>query len=164
MRSNSGPTGHPHDGIPELLPTPDGHQQCSACERTIYSDPKLAVAAIVPYDSGIVLIKRGIEPAYGKWSFPSGYVNRGEVVERAIEREVLEETELDIEVGQLIGLYSAESNPVVLAVFESHVVSGVPTAADEALDIGVFYPNDLPELAFEHDQRIVQDWQALQRV
>jgi ADP-ribose pyrophosphatase YjhB (NUDIX family) len=55
-------------------------------------DPRLAAAAILPLDGGIVLVRRAIEPAYGRWSFPSGYVNRGEQVERAVEREVLEET------------------------------------------------------------------------
>ncbi len=149
---------HPHSGLPELLPTDDGHHRCSDCDRILYSDPKLAVAGIVPHDGGIVLIKRGIEPAYGKWSFPSGYVNRGEVVERALEREVLEETELKVITKQLVGLFSSEGRPVVLAVYEAEVTGGSLAAADEALDAGVFDPADLPELAFKHDDGIVQEW------
>ncbi len=155
----SSPADHHDSGLPQLLPTPDGHQRCSGCERIIYSDPKLAVAAIVPMDGGIVLVKRAIEPAYGKWSFPSGYVNRGEQVERALEREVLEETELEVQTGQLVGLFSGEGSPVVLAVYEAEVIGGSLIAADETLDAGVFEPDSLPELAFEHDDRIIRAWQ-----
>ena len=54
----------------------------------IYSDPKVAAAAIIPMDGGIVLLKRAIEPQIGMWGFPSGYVDRGEKLERALEREV----------------------------------------------------------------------------
>ena len=156
---DSSSSDHLHSSLPELLPTPDGHRQCSGCERVIYNDPKLAVAAIVPLEGGIVLVRRAIEPAYGKWSFPSGYVNRGEQVERALEREVLEETELEVQTGRLVGLFSDDGGPVVLAVYEAEVVGGSLVAADEALDAGVFEPHGLPELAFEHDDRIIRAWQ-----
>lgn len=154
----STPADHPHSRLPELLPTGDGHQRCSDCERILYSDPKLAVAGIVPHGDGIVLIKRAIEPSYGKWSFPSGYVNRGEIVQRALEREVLEETELVVRTNRLVGLYSTEGQAVVLAVYEAEVIGGTMTAADEALDAGTFDPNSLPDLAFKHDDKIVREW------
>ena len=77
--------------FPDLIQGTDGHPECLDCGRVIWSDPKLAAAAIIPFDNGIVLVQRAIEPAVGKWSFPSGYVNRGEIVEKAIEREALEE-------------------------------------------------------------------------
>ncbi len=156
----STPADHSHSGLPELLPAANGHSRCAECDRVIYSDPKLAAAAIVPLESGIVLVRRGIEPAYGKWSFPSGYVNRGEVVERALEREVLEETELEVSAGRLVGLYSKPDQPVVLAVYEAQVTGGALAAADEALDAAIFDPGKLPELAFEHDDRIIRDWMA----
>ena len=152
------PDNHAHHAIPELVPTPDGHSLCTSCQRVVYSDPKLAVAAIIPHEQGIVLVRRGIDPAYGKWSFPAGYVNRGEVVERALEREVLEETELVVQAEWLVGLYSKPDHAVVLAVFEARVRTGRLSAADEVLEVGVFEPGELPELGFDHDQRIVQDW------
>lgn len=149
---------HTHTALPELVPISDGHRRCSACERVIYSEPKLAAAAIIPHESGIVLIKRGIEPAYGKWSFPSGYVNRGEVVERAIEREVLEETGLKVQAQWVVGLYSRPESPVVLGVYHARLLGGELTAADEALEAAVFDIKKLPALAFEHDERILRDW------
>ena len=152
------PDDHKHE-LPSLRSGPHGHSVCSECGRTIWSDPKIACAAIVPMDGGIVIIQRAIEPAVGKWSFPSGYVNRGEKIEHAVEREVREECGLETIVDRLVGLYSKEHDPVVLSVYEVSVTGGVLHSADnETLDVGVFSIDDLPELAFTHDQRIINEW------
>ena len=152
---------HNHD-LPELQPGPHGHPECSDCGRTIWNDPKVAAAAIVPMNGGIVMVQRAIEPAIGKWSFPSGYVNRGEKVETAVVREVLEECGLDVAVGRLIGLYSEDGNTIILAVYEAQVLGGNLESADhETLDVGVFDVDDLPELAFDHDRGIIDDWLKL---
>ena len=149
---------HKHN-LPSLTSGPDGHPMCSECGRTIWNDPKIACAAIIPMEDGIVMIQRAIEPAVGKWSFPSGYVNRGEKIERAVEREVLEECGLETVVVRLVGLYSKEHDPVILSVYEVSVTGGVLHSADnETLDVGVFTVDDLPDLAFAHDRQIVDDW------
>ncbi len=152
-------TEHHTHSFPQLIAGEHGHPECSDCGRTIWSDPKLAVAAIVPMENGIVLVQRAIEPAIGKWSFPSGYVNRGEQLERAIEREVLEECGLEVEVDHLIGLYSEQGNPIVLAVYDAQFLGGELASADhETLDVKVFEVDALPSLAFGHDKRIIDDW------
>jgi 8-oxo-dGTP diphosphatase len=149
---------HNHE-LPDLIAGPHGHPECSSCGRTIWNDPKIAGAAIVPIDGGIVMVQRAIEPAIGKWSFPSGYVNRGEKLERAVEREVLEECGLNVEVEHLVGLYSEDENPIVLAVYQVRVTGGKLESADhETLDVRVFHVNELPELAFDHDRGILADW------
>lgn len=136
----------------------EGAPKCPGCGRIAYLDPKLAVAAIVPYDGGIVLVRRAIEPGYGSWSFPSGYVNRGEQVERAAEREALEETGLSISAKWLVGLYSSSGDLVVLSVYHAEVTGGTLAASDETLEIGAFALDQLPRLAFEHDTVIIEDW------
>ena len=55
------PGPHNHSPLPELRPRADGHRQCADCGRIVYSELKLAAAAIIPFQRGIVLIKRGIE-------------------------------------------------------------------------------------------------------
>ena len=152
---------HTHE-LPELKTGSHGHPVCSECGRTIWNDPKLAGAAIVPLDNGIVMVQRAIEPAIGKWSFPSGYVNRGERVEHAVEREVLEECGLETVAERLVGLYSADGNDIVLAVYEVRVTGGRLHAGDhETLDVQVVDVENLPELAFDHDRGIIADWIAL---
>ena len=131
------------------------------CGRTIWNDPKLAAAAIVPMDGGIVMVQRAIEPAIGKWSFPSGYVDRGEKVERAVEREVREECGLETVVEGLVGIYSEDGNAIVLAVYEVRVTGGVLQVGDhETLDAKVVDVENMPSLAFNHDRGIIADWIA----
>jgi ADP-ribose pyrophosphatase YjhB (NUDIX family) len=155
---------HSHD-LPDLIAGPHGHPECSSCGRTIWNDPKIAGAAIVPIDGGIVMVQRAIEPAIGKWSLPSGYVNRGEKLEQAVEREVLEECGLEVEVEHLVGLYSENGNPIVLAVYQVRVTGGKLESADhETLDVRVFDVNQLPELAFDHDRGILADWLKTRKV
>lgn len=66
--------------------------------------PVPAVGAIILREDELLLIKRGAEPAMGKWSIPGGSVEIGETLEEAVRREVKEETNLDVEVGKLAGL------------------------------------------------------------
>ena len=131
---------------------------CTACGQVVYQDPKLAVAVLIARDGRILLGKRGPssrEP--GKWSFPAGFVERGERVERAAVREAREETGLDIIVGDLVGLYSSDGETVVLAVYEATAV-GEPRAGDDLTEVGWFATAELPELAFPRDQRILDAW------
>ena len=62
---------------------------CSRCRFVFFLDPKVAAGALFKLDGSIVLLQRGIEPSYGKWVFPGGYVDRGETVEGAAIREVI---------------------------------------------------------------------------
>jgi ADP-ribose pyrophosphatase YjhB (NUDIX family) len=108
----------------------------------------------------LLLVRRAIEPRIGKWSFPSGYVNRGEDVELAAAREVEEETYLHVRINWNIGVYSEAGRPVVLAAYDATMVSGELAAGDETSEVGLFDLGDLPELAFEHDTHILKDWRA----
>jgi ADP-ribose pyrophosphatase YjhB (NUDIX family) len=117
------------------------------------------VAALIVRDGEILLGKRGPGTrAPGKWSFPAGFVERGEQVEAAVTREVFEETGLENEPGNLVGLFSETGETVVLAVFEAIVANpaAVPVAADDLTDLGWFPLHGLPELAFERDYRIIE--------
>jgi 8-oxo-dGTP diphosphatase len=128
----------------------------------VYRDPKVAVAVIIVDDRGILLQQRAMEPRRGLWTFPSGYVDRGEQVERAAEREVREELGLDVSLTHLLGVYSEPGNPVVLIVYTGEVAAGdEPTVqAEEISEIGYFRSTDLPPLAFDHDRAIIADWEA----
>lgn len=140
-----------------------GRSYCPTCERITYFDPKLAAACVVSLNGKVLLVRRAIEPQLGSWSFPSGYVDRGEQVELAAAREVQEETRLEVRANWLVGLYSAVDDPVVLAVYDATIVGGEMEAGEETLEVGMFDIDELPELAFEHDGQIVEDWLAERR-
>jgi len=132
---------------------------CTVCGRVAYLDPKLAVAVLIIRDGMILLGRRGPgtrEP--GKWSFPAGFVERGERVEAAAAREAREETGLAVVIGDLIGLFSSEGEPVVLAVYAAATAEGEAVANDDLTEVGWFALDDLPELAFPRDHRILEAW------
>ena len=68
--------------------------------------PVVAVGAIICHQDRLVLVRRGKEPSKGRWTFPGGAVELGESPEDAVRREVLEETGLRVEVGEVAAVIS----------------------------------------------------------
>ena len=134
---------------------------CPRCGRVIYYDPKVAAASIIEREGKVLMVKRAIQPGYGLWSLPGGYVDRGEVVEEAAVREVWEETGLKVEIKLLVGLFSEPGHPVVVAVFAAREVGGDLKAGAETLELGFFSPDALPELAFSRDGQMLARWQEI---
>ncbi|MFA7386583.1 MAG: NUDIX hydrolase [Thiohalobacteraceae bacterium] len=99
----------------------------------------------------IVLIERR-SPPYG-WALPGGFVDIGERLEAAARREALEETGLTVELKALLGCYSDPSRDprmhTASAVYVA-TASGMPDAGDDAAGLGLFGPEDLPVLVFDH--------------
>ena len=125
-------------------------------------NPKIAATAVVERAGLVLMLRRAVETGYGLWSLPGGYVDRGEVVEEAAAREVREETGLRVEISGLVGLFSEEGHPVVVAAYAAVETGGKLEAGPEALELG-FYPLDeLPTLAFPRDRLIIARWMALQ--
>ena len=131
---------------------------CDSCGAVVFLDPKLAVVVIVSSESRILMVKRDIEPMMGRWSFPSGYVDRGEIVEDAAIREVREETNVQVTLDRLLGVYSGRGNPVVLIAYAAHQSGGTAEAGDETQAVEWFPIDDLPPLPFPHDEDIMRDW------
>jgi mutator protein MutT len=144
----------------------DGRERpvCVDCGAVTYLDPKLAVAVLIERDDQVLLGLRGEGTREaGKWSFPAGFVERGERVEDAAIREVAEEAGLTVELGPLLGLFSQPGETVVLAVYVAREANGSPAAADDLVELGWFPADCLPELAFPHDREIVARWLASRR-
>ena len=133
---------------------------CPDCGFIHYLDPKVAVAVILGDDDGVLLGKRCIDPGSGLWSFPAGYVNRGEILEEAATREVLEELGLAVRLTGLVGVYSERGSPVILVVYAGEVEAGEPTPdGHEVSEVRRFALDALPEgLAFKHDRSVLADW------
>ena len=89
---------------------------CKQCDSIKFIDPKIAVLSVASMQNEIVLVKRSNPPYQGKWSFPAGFVDRGENIKDATIREFREETGLNAQVDKLLGVYSEKNDPVVLVV------------------------------------------------
>lgn len=133
---------------------------CSGCGYVFYLDPKVAACAIMMADGGIVLIKRAIEPALGKWVFPGGFVDRGESVPEAAIRETLEEVKLKISLLGVLDVYSFAPHEVAVIVYAADVIHGTPEPGDEAQAVHCFAPEEIPwdELAFPSTRAALRDY------
>jgi 8-oxo-dGTP diphosphatase len=133
---------------------------CGKCGFVFYLGPKLVAGAIIELDVGIVLIQRAIEPGYGKWTFPGGFVERGEVAEAAAEREALEEAGVEIKITGIVGLYSYEGQVPAIAVFSARATGGEPAPLDETLAVRSFQRDELPwfQMAFPSTEQALKDY------
>ena len=133
---------------------------CQSCSYIQYLNPRVASGAIVRQNGKLLLLKRGIEPAYGKWVFPGGFVDAGETLEGAAIRESVEEAGIDVRIDGLIGAYSYEGSAVVIVVYAGTIVGGQPDALDESIGIGFFDRNEIPwdDLAFPSTRDSLQEY------
>lgn len=123
---------------------------CPKCAFIFYIDPKVAVGTVVRGPLGFLVLKRSIEPAQGRWTFPGGYVDRGETLEEAAVREAEEETGVRVQLGSLLRLESYASRGIVMAIYEAEPESGEARPTAEALEVKWVAPDQIPwrELAF----------------
>jgi ADP-ribose pyrophosphatase YjhB (NUDIX family) len=127
-----------------------------------WANPKVAAGVVAQRDGRILLVRRNHEPMLGRWSFPSGFVDAGEVVEAAAAREAFEEAGVHVRIDGLLGVYSTAGNPVVFVAYAATVLDGEePAAGEEAYEVGLFPLDTLPDLAFPHDPAILAAWRAL---
>lgn len=123
-----------------------------------YRNPKPTVDIIIRKEDKIMLIHRK-NPPHG-WALPGGFVDEGESVENAALREAKEETGLDVELHDLLYVYSdpkRDARQHTLSVVFTATAEGVAAAADDADELGYFSLDSLPELVFDHGQ-IIADY------
>jgi ADP-ribose pyrophosphatase YjhB (NUDIX family) len=187
-RTDRGPDGRPTDiasglGVPPWLAAsvrhctrcgaelrfgelPDEERprlSCPSCGFIAYVNPRLVVTTLPVTDAGeLVLIRRGIEPGLGSWAQPGGFLEVDETVTEAAQRETVEETGLEVEPGEIIGLYSRLEAAVVVVALEARVVGGQSTVTREALEVRAFRPREIPwgAIAFKTSYWAIADWLA----
>jgi len=139
----------------------EASQPCAVDGYRWYPDPKVAAGVVVTDAAGrILLVKRNHEPAMGRWAFPSGYVDAGEVLEEAAAREVREETGIEVRLERLLGAWSRAGEAVVFLAYAALHTEGIASAGPEAEAVEWFAPDALPPLAFPHDDEIIAAWRA----
>ena len=100
--------------------------------------PQIAIGAIVIHDDALLMVQRAQEPGKGLWSLPGGRVEQGEYLADALRREVLEETGLVVDVGELAGILEVPGEELHYVILDYHAtVRGDPTvrAGTDASDV-----------------------------
>jgi ADP-ribose pyrophosphatase YjhB (NUDIX family) len=134
------------------LVCPEGH--------VTWRNPRMVVGTLPVRDGLVFLARRAIEPGAGLWSYPGGFLELGEAAQEGARRETEEETQLLVEVGPLIGVYSRPHAGVVTVIYEAQVVGGEELPGVESLEVRGFAPDDIPwdELAFTTTESALRDW------
>src|SRR5262245_47202336 len=136
---------------------------CVVCSFIFYLDPKIAVGTIIrAAGSRLVLVRRAIEPGYGKWVFPGGYVDRGETLTRAAIREAREECGLEVRLDGLVNIYSYAGRAPVIVVYAATAIAGSLCTDDECSESAEFESVKIPwsDLAFRSTEEGLRDYLA----
>ncbi len=133
---------------------PDHREQkvCARCGFIYFMGPKLVAGALVVDNGRVLLLRRGIEPQLGRWTFPGGYVDHGESPAECAIRESEEEVRMKIALGPLHGVYYDRHNPnAVVIVYRAEAGDEPPGVSLEATEVRYFGLDEIPweELAFQ---------------
>jgi ADP-ribose pyrophosphatase YjhB (NUDIX family) len=142
----------------------EGHEleACPNDDFVLWRDPKVASAVVVEADGGVVLGRRAIEPGYGLWCLPGGFVNDDEHPADAAIRECLEEICAAVELTALIGVYHVpkrDAPSMVGIAYRARLADGArPVPGAEMLEVKVFPAESLPPLAFPSHRYVVGEY------
>ena len=123
---------------------------CESCHIIHYLNPRMVVGCIVEWDNRILLCKRAIEPRYGYWTVPAGFMENGETTQAGAARETLEEANARVEVGALYALYNIPHINQVYILFRARLLDGKFGAGAETLETKLVSEDEIPwnEIAF----------------
>jgi ADP-ribose pyrophosphatase YjhB (NUDIX family) len=126
----------------------DGRERlvCVSCDAVHYENPRILVALMLTYGDRLLLCRRAHQPSLGAWTPPSGFMERGETLERAAAREALEEAGVRIDPERLI-LYSVSSLPKiseVYVIFRAVAEDDGCQPGSESLEVGFFSEQEIP--------------------
>lgn len=134
----------------EVPPGDDKERRvCQRCDFIDYQNPKIVAGAVVLKGEKILLCKRAIEPRKGFWTLPAGFMELGESVEEAAQREAQEEALADIEIDRLLAVYSIPRIGQVQVMFRARL-RGDYGVGPESEEVKLVEWKDIPwsELAF----------------
>ncbi len=136
------------------LVVPDGdHREryvCPACSTVHYENPKIVCGVVPVFEDRVMLCRRGIEPRYGKWTLPAGFMENGETVEEGAQRELFEEAVATVVLGPLLTVLSVPYISQVHMMYLGTMNQAKFAITPESTEIELFTEADIPwkELAF----------------
>jgi 8-oxo-dGTP diphosphatase len=121
----------------------DGERlHCPACGLVVYDNPAPTASALVVREGALLLTRRAREPLAGQWDVPGGFIEPMELPEQTVRRELLEETGLEVEVGELLGIhldrYGDDGAATLNLFYAATVAGGRERPADDVSEIGWF--------------------------
>ena len=124
---------------------------CVECETIHYQNPKIVAGCLPVQGSRVLLCKRAIDPQYGKWTLPAGFMENGESLEEAAMRESIEEANASLETLRLYTVISLPHINQVYMMFLADLTDADYSPGAESLDVRLFKEEEIPwdEIAFK---------------
>ena len=141
-------------GATVMLRIPEGdtlpRHVCDACSSIHYLNPRMVVGCIPEWEDRILLCKRAIEPRYGYWTLPAGFMENGETVAQAAMRETLEEAHARVELHPIYSMFSVPHVSQVHVFYRAKLLDLDFGAGVESLEVKLFSEDEIPwdDLAF----------------
>lgn len=132
---------------------------CPSCGFVHFTDPKVGVGVFVMHEGKILLVRRTMRPEIGKWSVPAGFLDAGENPEETAVREALEETNLQVAIEELVGVYQnppGQGGASIFIMYKARLLGGQIQAGDDADAAAFFAPENLPEIAFASTRAAIE--------
>ena len=139
--------------------TPPGDDRsryfCKSCGAIHYQNPTMVVGCIPEMENRILFCRRAIEPCYGKWTLPAGYLENGETVSAGARRETFEEARARVEILAPYALYNICYVNQIYLMFRARLMDHNFRPGSESLEVRLFSEAEIPwdEIAF----RVVEE-------
>src|SRR5687767_280251 len=135
---------------------------CDQCGEIHYQNPRMVVGSIPEYQGKVLLCRRAIEPRYGYWTLPAGYLENDETVAQGATRETLEEAGAKIELGPLFSMISVPRVNQVHVFYRARVVELDFRFGAETLEVALWEEERIPwkEIAFRTVGLTLKRWLA----
>ena len=123
---------------------------CTACGTIHYQNPRMVIGSIPEWEDKILLCRRAIEPRYGLWTLPGGFMENGETTAEAAIRETVEEANARIAIGEPYSMYSLPYINHVNILFRAKLLDINFSPGPESLEVKLFTEAEIPwdEIAF----------------
>jgi 8-oxo-dGTP diphosphatase len=145
-----------------VAPDHKENKVCSKCGFIYFLGPKLVAGCIIADGDRTLLLRRGIEPSRGKWTYPGGFVDLGETPERCAVRETHEEVGMTVRDPELLGIYAdrREPAPIIVVTYVARPGPETPMVTPEATEVRYFTVDEIPweELAFDTTIQAMEAW------
>ena len=131
---------------------------CPACGHIQYENPKIVVGCIPVLGERIVMCKRAIEPRYGLWTLPAGFMEMNETAAEGAAREALEEANAKVEIEELYTVFSIPHISQVYMMFRAKLLDPGVSPGVESLEVKLATESEIPwgELAFAMVKRSLE--------
>ena len=128
------------------IPEDDNRERfcCDSCGAIHYENPKVVVGTLPFFENKVLLCKRAIQPRLGLWTLPAGFYENGETLIQGALRETKEETNADVEAGELYGIFNIPQINQVYMIYLAKVGPNDFSVTSESSEIGLFDEEEIP--------------------